>query len=217
MRPSTITLQACLAGVVLAAPPSHGSNGASAVRTTNCNGQKYVYEELAGYGFLISNGRDKTGDTLGGIGSSLAIDKTSWHKDHDGCYHGIMYALPDRGWNTNGTLNYQNRVHKISFTFTPHPKATVKNPARPNLQMKYLDSILFTDPSGEPVTGLDPDFLGPYKRFPGYPFGFPSVRYEGNGFGQDGPGGFRVSFDSEGLVLAHDGSFWSSDEYADYM
>lgn len=67
------------------------------VKTTTCNGEKYVYEELAGYGYLPSNGRDKFGDTLGGIGSSIAVDSSSWTKDGD-TYKGTLYALPDRGW-----------------------------------------------------------------------------------------------------------------------
>ena len=83
-----------LASVVAAAPQS---KRASAVNTRTCNGKTYVYEELAGYGFLPSNSRDKYGDTLGGIGSSAAIDKTSWKKNGAG-YTGTLYALPDRGF-----------------------------------------------------------------------------------------------------------------------
>ena len=71
----------------------------AAVNTTTCNGETYVYEELAGYGYLPSNGQDKYGDTLGGIGSSIAMDKKSWRRDGKG-YKGLLYALPDRGWNT---------------------------------------------------------------------------------------------------------------------
>ena len=70
---------------------------ASDVKSTTCNGQTYVYEELAGYGFAPSNGRDKYGDTLGGIGSSIAIDSSTWRKEGES-YKGTVYALPDRGW-----------------------------------------------------------------------------------------------------------------------
>lgn len=71
---------------------------ASAVNTTTCNGKTYVYQELAGYGFIPSNARDKYGDTIGGIGSSIAMDKSTWKKVGKN-YQGILYALPDRGWN----------------------------------------------------------------------------------------------------------------------
>ena len=72
------------------------SNDASSVKSTTCNGAIYTYEELAGYGFLPSNDRDKIGDTLGGIGSSIAMDTTSWRKQGKS-YTGLLYALPDRG------------------------------------------------------------------------------------------------------------------------
>ena len=86
------------------------SVASAAVNVTTCNGKKYVYEELAGYGYLPSNGRDKTGDTLGGIGSSIAMDKNSWKKEGKS-YKGLVYALPDRGWNTQGRRRDTNYPH----------------------------------------------------------------------------------------------------------
>lgn len=82
-------------------PHSPRSN---AVESTSCNGGTYVYEELAGYGYLPSTGRDKLGDTLGGIGSSIAVDSSSWRKDGK-TYKGTLYALPDRGWCVYKLLN----------------------------------------------------------------------------------------------------------------
>ncbi|KAJ9630501.1 hypothetical protein H2203_001023 [Taxawa tesnikishii (nom. ined.)] len=200
----------CLFNSATAAPAS-----SSVVNQTTCNGQQYIYRELAGYGFIPSNARDKYGDTLGGIGSSIALDKSSWKKKGN-AYTGTLWALPDRGWNTEGTLNYQNRVHKVRITLTPNTTASVASPSGPNLQLQYLDTVLFTDPSGQPVSGLDPDAHGPYLTFPGFPQ-LPSATYTGDGFGGSGPGGRRVSIDSEGLVLAADGSFWVSDEYGPYI
>ncbi|KAG9779971.1 outer membrane autotransporter, partial [Aureobasidium melanogenum] len=188
----------------------------TAVNTTTCNGQTYVYETLAGYGFTPSNSRDKFGDTAGGIGSSAALDTKSWQKDKSGVYTGILWALPDRGWNTEGTLNFQPRVHKFQITFKPDYTSTAKNPSSPNLQLQLLDTIRFTDPSGEPLTGLDPDGHGPYITYPGFP-DLPSATYKGDGFGGNGNGGRRVSLDAEGLVLNADGSFWISDEYGPYI
>lgn len=188
---------------------------ASAVNTATCNGKTYVYEELAGYGCLPSNVRDKEGDTLGGIGSSIAIDKNSWKKSGN-IYTGTLYALPDRGWNTNGTIDYQNRVQKIQLTLKI-VDPTVANPASPNLNMKLLDTILLSDFEGTPTTGLDPDITGPYKSFSEIPFTLPSANYTGNGFGGAGQGGNRVSVDSEGIFLGSDGSFWISDEYGPFV
>ena len=206
--PIAVSLTSQVSTTPVIAPRGHEN----AVNTTTCNQKTYIYEQLAGYGYLPSNGRDKTGDTLGGIGSSAAVDKKTWRRDGES-YKCLLYALPDRGWNTEGTLNYQNRVHKIEITFTPNEEATVANPSQPNIDLKYLDTILLTDPEGTPTTGLDPNVRGPYLSFAGIPFELPSVQYPGNGFGGKGPGGFRVSFDSEGLFLASDGSMWISDEY----
>ena len=210
---NTVSAIASLAYLVHATPLAAA---VPAVNTTTCGGGTYIYEQLAGYGFLPSDFRDKTGETLGGIGSSIAIDRLSWVKIGKS-YTGLLYALPDRGWNTEGTLNYQNRVHKILITFTPNETATVASPSGPNLKLTYLDSVLFTDPSGVPTTGLDADVHGPYKTFPGIPFDLPSAHYEGDGFGGNGTGGYRVVVDSEGLVLGHDGSLWVSDEYGPYI
>jgi hypothetical protein len=194
------------------------------VASTTCNGKTYVYEELAGYGLLPSDFRDKTGDTLGGIGSSIALDLTTWkkkgpkHKSHDSkgdTYTGILYAIPDRGWNTQGTQNTQSRIQKLAITLEVVDSATVEKPASPNLKIKYLDTILLTGPDGTPCTGLDADAHG-HASFPGFP-DLPVATYEGDGFGGPGPGGKRISVDAEGLVLADDGSFWISDEYGPYV
>ncbi|KAH7356216.1 esterase-like activity of phytase-domain-containing protein [Pyrenochaeta sp. MPI-SDFR-AT-0127] len=184
------------------------------VNVTTCNGEKYIYEELAGYGKLASNVRDKFGDTIGGIGSAIALDKGSRKrsKDKKGTYSGILYGLPDRGWNTQGTQNTQSRIHKFSFTFEA-VEATVAKPASPNFKLTYLDTLLLTGPDGTPLTGLDPTETISYKGFPTLPL----ANYTGNGFGQDGPGGARVSLDTEGLVLGNDGTYWISDEYAAYV
>lgn len=137
------------------------------VNITTCNGKKYVYEELAGYGALVSDARDKFGDTIGGIGSAIALDKKSW-KYKKGVYTGTIYGLPDRGWNTQGTQNTQSRVHKFSFTFNV-VDATVAKPASPNFKLTYLDTVLLTGPDGTPTTGLDPTNTITYPGFPDLP------------------------------------------------
>ena len=81
-----------------AATPSNGPKSSKAVNATKCNGNKYSYTELAGYGLVPSNARDKFGDTLGGFGSSIALDSKTWTKHKNGSYTGILWTLPDRGW-----------------------------------------------------------------------------------------------------------------------
>jgi hypothetical protein len=140
------------------------------VNVTKCNGKTYTYIALAGYGKLASDARDKFGDTIGGIGSAIALDKKSWKskKGKKEAYTGIVYGLPDRGWNTQGTQNTQSRIHKFSFDFEI-VDATVEKPASPNFKLTYLDTLLLTGPDGTPLTGLDPTGTIAYKGFPDLP------------------------------------------------
>ncbi|KAL8676087.1 MAG: hypothetical protein Q9186_007363, partial [Xanthomendoza sp. 1 TL-2023] len=117
--------------------------------------------------------------------------------------------------NTQGTLNYQNRIHVFDISFTPTSNATATSPSPPNLFLTYKRSTLFTDPQGNPTTGLDADPSGGLS-IKGFPL-LPAATYTGNGFGQPGSGGKRLSLDTEGLVLDRDGSYWISDEYGAYI
>jgi hypothetical protein len=74
------------------------ASATSVVNQTVCNGKTYTYNALAGYGFLSGSAVDKFGDTLGGYGSAIAVDKSKWVKNSDGTYNGVVWVLPDRGW-----------------------------------------------------------------------------------------------------------------------
>ncbi|KAK8179915.1 esterase-like activity of phytase-domain-containing protein [Phyllosticta capitalensis] len=188
----------------------------AAVNTTTCANRTYTYRSLAGFGSLPSSARDKYGDTLGSIGSAVALAPGSWAWSASSQrYTGVLWAAPDRGWNTNGTLNYAPRIHKFALSFCPNASASPLHPAPPNLVLEYLDSILYTAPDGAPLTGLDADAAGA-ATFAGFP-DLPVATYTGDGFGREGPGGRRVALDAEGLVVNADGSFWVSDEYGPYI
>lgn len=195
---------------------SHTSYNTSSVNETICNGKKYIYEGLAGWGTYPGDARDKFGDTIGGIGSAIALDKKSWKKKSGKkeAYEGILYGLPDRGWNTQGTQNTQSRIHKFRISFEI-VTASVEKPASPNFQMEYLDTLLLMGPDGAPTTGLDadPSSHASFRNLPDLPL----ATYSGDGFGGAGSGGKRISIDTEGLVLGDDGSFWISDEYGPYI
>ncbi|KAK8159045.1 esterase-like activity of phytase-domain-containing protein [Phyllosticta citrichinensis] len=186
------------------------------VNTTTCDGQKYTYRALAGFGTVRSTARDKYGDTLGSLGSAVALEPGSWtYNSSSLTYYGVLWTQPDRGWNTNGTLNYIPRVHKFAVAFAPNASASPDDPAPPNLRFDYLDTRLYQAPDGAPLTGLDADASGA-TSFPGFP-DLPVATYTGDGFGRSGSGGRRVPVDAEGLVLAADGGFWVSDEYGPYI
>ena len=125
----------------------------------------YSYESLVGYGFFPSDGRDKFGDTAGGWGSAIAADLDSWKLNNDGSYEGIIYGVPDRGWNTNGgyllrsaisnfegTVDYQTRIHKFKLSLRPYfGDAPVTGH---QLVWTYLDSLLLYDNNHAPTTGF---------------------------------------------------------------
>lgn len=209
-------LTSVLLVAVLAITGTHASPipRSASVNSITCAGSSYTYTSLAGYGVITGDARDKFKDTLGGIGSSIAFQRDSWKK-RGSTYEGVLWALPDRGWNADGTLNYQDRVHQFRVTFEPNEKASLEQPGKPNLELKYIDSVAFNAPDGTPVTGLDADASGAlvYEGFPD----LPPATYTGDGFGGPGAGGKRISLDCEGLVLGKDGSFWISEEYGPYV
>ena len=87
------------------------SNNEEPVKSTTCNAKTYVYEELAGYGNLPSNARDIKGDTLGGIGSSIAMDKSSWRREGKS-YKGLSrQRLEYRRHSTLRERSSQDRNH----------------------------------------------------------------------------------------------------------
>ncbi|KAK3991549.1 esterase-like activity of phytase-domain-containing protein [Cladorrhinum sp. PSN332] len=193
--------------------PGPKSPPSTPVSTTTCQGKTYTYNELAGFGSIPSDARDKFGDTLS-IGSAAAL--TGWKKKTNPktkqtTYTGTLYGLPDRGWNTQGTQNTIPRVHLFDITFTPESSTS----GSPNLFFAYRNTILLASPQGEPLTGLDPDSYTSSLE-PSFPK-LPTSSYPGDGFGGSGPGGTRIAIDAEGLLLNSDGSFWISDEYGPYL
>ena len=95
---SLLAAQAAVAAPFLSCPSINKRDPQpNVVNQTTCDGKQFTYEQLAGYGFVPSNARDKYGDTLGGFGSAIALDRNSWRKKGRS-YTGILWALPDRGW-----------------------------------------------------------------------------------------------------------------------
>lgn len=197
-----------LATGVTASPPKPAPPN-KAVTSITCNSESYSYDGLAGFGSLPSTARDQFGDTIS-IGSSMAVK--NWKKIGKS-YKGTLFGLPDRGWNTNGTQNTIPRVHVFDIMFTPAQEASVDKPEGPNLEFTYLRSIPLSDPSGNPMTGLD---ATDSVSLPGFP-PLPAATYPGDGFGGPGTGGQRLTIDAEGLVVNDDNSFYISDEYGPYI
>src|SRR5262249_20617821 len=118
--------------------------GIAAAQPVVFQGQTFVNKGLVGVARVPSNAKDQFGDTLGGFGSGMAMDLRSWHKNRDGSYGGILYAVPDRGWNTAGTVDYRGRLHR--FEVTLNPLFTGTTTSQNQLQLDYKASTPFHQP-----------------------------------------------------------------------
>jgi hypothetical protein len=117
------------------------TGGIASAQSVRFQGQTYVNKGLVGVARIPSNAIDQFGDTLGGIGSGMAMDLDSWHKNRDGSYGGTLYMLPDKGWNTEGTVDYRGRLHRFEVTLNPlYSGSTTK---QNQLQLKYKGSTKF--------------------------------------------------------------------------
>ncbi|HKF60511.1 MAG TPA: esterase-like activity of phytase family protein [Dongiaceae bacterium] len=163
------------------------------------DGDTFVNKGLVAVARLASDAKDKQGDTLGGIGSGMAPDLASWRRDGD-VYHGTLYMLPDRGWNTEGTVDFQGRLQVFDVELAPND--TAEGPKKQTgLGLTYKDSILMHEADGTPTTGLDAS----------------GVRKAANGLPDLPVANGRITLDNEGVVHMADGSFWVSDEYGPYI
>jgi hypothetical protein len=171
---------------------------AGEAQSVTFEGAAFVNKGLVGVGRVPADAKDKLGDTLGGIGSGMVADTSSWKRDGDK-YSGVFYMLPDRGWNTEGSVDYPGRLQKFSIEFTPYSGADVA--PQTQLKLTYDDSIVLHEANGTQTTGLDPT----------------EVRKAADGLPDLPSAGGKISLDDEGVVRMADGSFWVSDEYGPYI
>ena len=126
----------------------------------------------------------------GGFGSSIAADPTD---------PTVYYLLTDRGPNAAGVA--ANSIIFGKADFTPQiGKFRLKDG-----QLTLEQTILLKNAAGQPLTGL-PNPAGQGST------GETALDLNGQPLGTSADG-----LDSEGLVLAADGSFWISDEYGPHI
>ncbi|PPQ84110.1 hypothetical protein CVT24_002358 [Panaeolus cyanescens] len=164
--------------------------------SVSLDGVAYVNKGLVGFGLIPSNFTESTGDTLGGLGSAIAIKRGTWRKKN-GKYSGTLVAHPDRGFNIDGTVNYQSRQFEIDFVLNPYDGSA-------NLDFVSAQQTLET--SGLDPTGVRPAQLGSQL----IPFSDPEMPIVSKADN-------RLVLDVEGVVANHDGTYWISDEYGAYV
>lgn len=191
------------AGAAASTLPAFGGNPLPVSSESTCSGINYINRGLVAYGTVASDARDKLGDTLGGFGSGVAPDVGSFHLTRNGTIAGTLYAVPDRGWNTEGSINYQGRVQKFELSIQP-TFGSISNGSE-NLDLQYQDTTLLSK-GNIPTTGLDAITTIPASG------GFPILPAAPMPNGQISP-----AIDLEGLVRLRDGSYWISDEYGPYV
>ncbi|ODN99016.1 hypothetical protein I350_07168 [Cryptococcus amylolentus CBS 6273] len=164
-------------------------------------GKTYVNKGLVGFGALAGDAVDSFGETIGGIGSAIALQ--SFEKGDDGAYTGVIIVQPDRGHNTNTTTDFTSRRHYLSFTLNPYYNSTQLSyqSAKSTFDLKYNSTVRYFESDGTPTTGLDATGI----RNGSIPEPIANATYN------------HISSDPEGLVLNSDGSFWVSDEYGPYI
>ncbi|KAK7442763.1 hypothetical protein VKT23_016010 [Stygiomarasmius scandens] len=177
------------------------------------DGVTYVNKGLVGFGFIPSDFRESTGDTLGGIGSAIAFKQGTYQILPNGSVTGIMVVHPDRGFNVDGTVDYQARQFEINFLLNPYYGSDNLDfeDAQKTVQLTYLRTILQFDRNNTKSTGLDALGVRPAQS------GFPALAIADPAMPIASKKDPRLTIDAEGLVANSDGSYWVSDEYGPYI
>ncbi|MBT9370050.1 esterase-like activity of phytase family protein [Rhizobium sp. CSW-27] len=189
-------LQAVLAASVVLVPVL-----AFAESSVSAAGMTIANKGLVAIGRIAASQRDKFGETFGS-GSGMAIDPTAWQKDGAG-YRGALWLLPDRGYNVEGTTDYNDRLNRIEFRLMPATGTPATDLQQKGMEARLADTILLTDDQGKNMTGLDPE--AGVRAAAGKLPALPQAR---NG---------KVSLDPEAVIRLKDGSFLISDEYGPYI
>ncbi|MDQ0457315.1 esterase-like activity of phytase family protein [Rhizobium paknamense] len=198
MKAFSSTAALLAAGVVLSS-----AGGVFAQGEVTANGVTIVNHGLVAIGRIPASQKDKFGETFGS-GSGMAIDPTSWMKDGQS-YKGSLWLLPDRGYNVEGTTDYNARINRIDVVLTPAKKgeALAADKQQAGVEAKLTDTMLLTDDQGKNLTGLDPE-SGTRAAAGGFPV-LPLARTG------------KISLDAEAVVRLKDGSLMISDEYGPYI
>ncbi|CUA76575.1 hypothetical protein RSOLAG22IIIB_06358 [Rhizoctonia solani] len=172
--------------------------------TAALGGKTFVNQGLVGFGYIPASARDSYGETLGGLGSAIALQKGTFKAGPNGTFTGRLITQPDRGYNVETTIDWQARHHSFDFVFSPYyGKSELDfDTAAKTFSIQYKSTLLYSKAPGFLTSGLDA--ISSIPNTTTYPV-LPA------------PDLTKLSVDAEGLVLNSDGSFWTSDEYGPYI
>ena len=167
--------------------------------------QGFTNQGLVGVGRIAADTFDARGaglDTLGGIGSGLFYDPSTWMQTGDASsgftYQGVAYASPDRGFGDGGQ-SYIPRVQTLQLAVTPYYGTSIV--AQTQIVMSNSATLLLSY-GGTPFTGWDSDDAT-------------ATQFPQSSVGSPGQG--RRSLDPEGIVKTADGGYFISDEYGPFI
>ncbi|KAJ7203249.1 esterase-like activity of phytase-domain-containing protein [Mycena pura] len=193
--------------------PTPAQTAASTAVSVSLGGVTYVNQGLVAFGRIASNFTDSTGDSLGGIGSSIAIKPGSWQQLSNGSYTGTLVAQPDRGYNVITTIDYQARRHEIEFVLTPYSGSADLSfaAAQATLALTYRNTTLLVERNNVKTSGLDPGAIrAAQPAFGTNPLADPQMPIASTAES-------HLTVDAEGIVANADGTYWLSDEYGPYI
>ncbi|KAJ7079242.1 esterase-like activity of phytase-domain-containing protein [Mycena belliarum] len=196
-----------------ASPLAIARRAASTALSVTLGGVTYVNQGLVGFGRIPSNFTESTGDTLGGIGSAIAVKFGSWTAQANGTFTGTLVVQPDRGFNVQNTVDYQARRHELSFVLTPYYGADALSfeAAQQTFRVTYQNTTLEVERNDTKTSGLDATAVR--AAMPGFgtdPLADPQMPIASKAEP-------HLSIDAEGLVANADGTYWTSDEYGPYI
>ncbi|KAG6850217.1 hypothetical protein H0H93_016396 [Arthromyces matolae] len=177
------------------------------------NGDTYINKGLVAFGLIPAAFKDSTGDTMGGFGSAIDLKPGTWAQTSSGNFTGTLIVTPDRGYNTDSTVDYQSRHHEINFVLSPYYGSTSLSfaSAQQTLNLTYVKTVLKTERNNTKTSGLDPAAIRAATS------GYPTLYTADPQMPIASTSESHLTLDVEGLVANADGTFWISDEYGPYI
>lgn len=117
---SFLSLALLLGAPAAAAPAATATSSAAASSTTvTFDNRQFVNKGLVAFGRIANDATDSEGETIGGVGSAIAlVDAANFQSNPTGTSSGLIRLNPDRGHNTVTTTDYRSRSHLFQISFT---------------------------------------------------------------------------------------------------